>query len=419
MSDAVDSISFVDPRVQQCPFAHYAKVRARHPVYLDPITGFYVLTGYTAVREATIDTQNYSSRAGQIAIREGSAVADQVREIYNTEGWMPVHSLVNNDPPDHARFRAFVERAFLPSRLNSIVPKIEAAVDRLIDGFAAAGRVEFMTGFASPLPLLIFGGEFGIPEADQPAFLHWSNVLLAQMDPVLSPERELALTREVVALQKYLVSRIEHYRASPAGTLLSDLVEAADARGLNTAELLSVIQMLVPAGHETTANALGSGMRRIAEQPALQARLRADRDAIGRFVEEVLRLDAPVQGLFRRAKRAMSIDGVTIPEGATVVLSWGAANRDPAKFPQPDLEVLDRDNARQHLSFGAGAHFCVGSQLARLEMEIAFHRLLERLLDIRLGPNGCEVRAHYFAYGPTSLDVEFTADLGMEKQYPG
>jgi cytochrome P450 len=322
---------------------------------------------------------------------------------------MPVHSLVNNDPPDHGRFRAFVERAFLPARMTSIVPKIEAAVDRLIEGFIGNGQVEFMEAFATVLPLLIFGGEFGIPESDQSAFLHWSNVLLAQMDPILTPERELQLTREVVALQRYLVTRIEHYRANPGPTLLSDLVEAADARGLNTAELLSVIQMLVPAGHETTANALGSGMRRLAEQPELQDRLRSDRRAISQFVEEVLRLDAPVQGLFRRALRDMTIEGVTIPKDATVVLSWGAANRDPAKFDAPDEVRLDRGNSRQHLSFGAGAHFCVGSQLARLELEIAFASLLARLRTIRLADAGSQYRAHYFAYGPVTLHLAFEA----------
>jgi cytochrome P450 len=408
MDDGATAISFVDPAVQKCPFDHYAAVRARSPVYLDPITGFYVLTGYEAVREATMDAANYSSKAGQIAIREGSWVADQVRALYDTEGWMPVHSLVNNDPPDHTRFRTFVDRAFLPSRLKTIAPKIQPAVDRLVDGFIGAGEVEFMGAFANVLPLLIFGNEFGIPEEDQPAFRHWSNVLLAQMDPILTPERELELTREVVALQKYLITRIEHYRATPGPTTLSDLVEAADARGLNTAELLSVIQMLVPAGHETTANALGSGMRRLAEDPELAERLRRDPTAIPQFVEEVLRLDAPVQGLFRRALRDMVIEGVQIPAGATLVLSWGAGNRDPEKFPSPDQVDLTRDNARQHLSFGAGPHFCVGSRLARLELEIAFARLLQRLLDISLMPEGARYNAHYFAYGPASLKIRFT-----------
>lgn len=404
-------ISFVDPETQKCPFARYAEVRDKSPVYVDPITGFYVLTGYDAVRKATIDVSNLSSRAGQIAIREGSEVADQVREIYQQQGWLPVHSLVNNDPPDHGRFRAFVERAFLPNRIKTIMPKIEAAVDRLIDGFISAGRAEFMSEFALNLPLLIFGEEFGIPEADQVDFRRWSNVLLAQMDPLLSPDRELALTREVCALQQYLMKRIEHYRAHPAPVLLSDLVQASDDGKMNTAELLSVIQMLVPAGHETTANALGSGMRRLAQEPALQEALRKDARAVDVFVEEVLRLDAPVQGLFRVVRCPLRIADVDIPVGATVVLSWGAANRDPARFPNPDAVELTRKNSAQHLSFGLGAHFCVGNQLARAELRMAFARLVERLADIRIesSDDAISYRPHFFAYGPATLKIEFTA----------
>lgn len=404
-------ISFVDPETQKCPFARYAEVRAKSPVYVDPITGFYVLTTYEAVRKATVDVTNLSSKAGQIAIREGSVVADQVRELYHTQGWMPVHSLVNNDPPDHGRFRSFVERAFLPGRIKTIVPKIEATVDRLIDGFIGAGRVEFMSAFALQLPLLIFGEEFGIPEADQADFRRWSNVLLAQMDPILPPERELELTREVCALQQYLMTRIAHYRAHPGPVLLSDLVQASDEGRMNTAELLSVIQMLVPAGHETTANSLGSGMRRLAESPELQASLRDDPRAVDTFVEEVLRLDAPVQGLFRVVRHELNIDGVTIPVGATVVLSWGAANRDPAKFPEPDAVNLERKNAAQHLSFGLGAHFCVGNQLARVELRMAFSRLVSRLHDIRIssGEDALVYRPHFFAYGPAALKLDFTA----------
>jgi cytochrome P450 len=408
---AANPISFVDPETQKCPFARYAEVRSKSPVYIDPITGFYVLTTYDAVRKATVDVTNLSSRAGQIAIREGSTVADQVRSLYHEQGWMPVHSLVNNDPPDHGRFRAFVERAFLPNRIKTIVPKIESTVDRLIDGFIGSGHVEFMSEFALQLPLLIFGEEFGIPEADQADFRRWSNVLLAQMDPILTPERELELTREVCALQQYLMTRIAHYRESPGPVLLSDLVQASDEGRMNTAELLSVIQMLVPAGHETTANSLGSGMRRLAETPSLQESLRSHAGAVDTFVEEVLRLDAPVQGLFRVVRKEIVVDDVTIPVGATVVLSWGAANRDPAKFPDPDAVNLDRKNSAQHLSFGLGAHFCVGNQLARAELRIAYTKLVQRLHDIHLAPGDAAVtyRPHFFAYGPASLDIEFTA----------
>lgn len=409
METAQKPLSFVDPEVQKCPFPHYRAARERGPVYLDPITGFYVLTHHESVRKATLDAKTLSSKAGQIAIREGSPVAADVRRIYETEGVMPVYSLVNNDAPDHGRFRAFVERAFLPERLKQISPKVAATVDRLIDGFGD-GPVEFMSRFALSLPLLIFGEEFGIPEKDQADFRRWSNVLLAQMDPILSPERELDLTHQVCEMQRYLITRIEHYRANPAPVLLSDLVRAADEGKMNIAELLSVIQMLVPAGHETTANALGSGMRRLAEQPELQDALRKSPEATTEFVEEILRLDGPIQGLFRKVLKDIEIDGVKIPEGSTVVLSWGAAGRDPEVFPDPDVVKLDRGNSRKHMAFGIGPHFCIGNQLARSELNIAFARLVDRLGDIRIAPgvDSIKYNPHYFAYGPAALHIQFS-----------
>lgn len=412
MSNDLNAISFVDPEVQKCPFASYSRVREEQPVYIDPITGFYVLTRYESVRKATADTATLSSRAGQISIREGSTVADEVRGIYENEGWMPVHSLVNNDPPDHGRFRAFVERAFTAARIKTITPKIEIAIDELIDAFIADGRTEFMSAFATQLPMLVFCEEFGIPEEGRADFMRWSEVLLAQMNPVLTAEKELSLTRQVVEMQRYMMSRVEHYRANPGETLLSDLVKAADDGRMNEAELLSVIQMLVPAGHETTANALGSAVRRLVEEPELQDRLRDEPKLIANFVEEMLRIDAPIQGLFRRALRDIEIEGVTIPEGATVVLSWGAANRDPAKFEAPDAVVAERGNARQHLSFGLGAHFCVGSQLARAELVLSIDHLLRRLPRLRYAEGDVSYRPHFFAYGPATLHVAFDAAEG-------
>jgi cytochrome P450 len=407
MGNDPHSISFVDPEVQKCPFAAYDRVRSEHPVYVDPVTGFYVLTGYEAVRKATSDTVNLSSRAGQISIREGSTVADEVRAIYDNEGWMPVHSLVNNDPPDHGRFRTFVERAFSAPRIKTITPKIEVAINELIDGFIADGRAEFMSAFATQLPLLIFCEEFGIPEADRDDFRRWSEVLLAQMDPILPPEKELSLTRQVVEMQRYMMTRVAYYREHPSETLLSDLVKASDDGRMSEAELLSVIQMLVPAGHETTANTLGSALRRLVEEPELQTRLRDDAKLIANFAEEILRIDAPIQGLFRRVVNEIDVEGVTIPVGATVVLSWGAANRDPSKFECPEQVVADRGNARQHLSFGLGAHFCVGSQLARAEITLAIHHILRRLANIRYVDGEASYRPHFFAYGPAELHLGF------------
>lgn len=406
----VGSITLTDAAVQKWPFEAYRRLQRESPVHLDPVTGIYVLTGYAAVRQATMDTARLSSRAGQISVREGPA-ADEVRRIYRDEGWQPVLTLVNNDPPDHTRFRALVEKAFTPSKVRALEAHIEQVVDELINGFIAEGEVEFMSRFGTQLPLIVFCDELGVPRADLPRFKHWSEVLLAQMDPLLTPEREIALTHEVCQLEQFLAARAEAYRAAPANNILSDLVHAeVNGQRLNMAELLSVIMQLVPAGHETTANAIGTGVLQLAQHPELAAELRAQPQLMMTFVEEVLRIDAPIQGLWRRAVSDLEIDGHTIPAGSTLFLAWGAANRDPRQFPDPDRIDLHRANARSHQSFGVGAHFCVGNALSRAEMRIAFSRCLSRLPNLRLaGPDAMEYPAHPFAHGPSRLMLAFDA----------
>lgn len=406
MDRAPEPTSFVDPEVQRCPFPHYDRLRAAAPVYRDSSTGFDMLMRYGDVRKATADTTHFSSKAGQISVRDGSPVAEKVRQIYAAEGWLPVHSLVNNDPPDHGRFRAFVDKAFLPRHVRAIEPYIRATAEELCRSMPDGVAFDLIPGFSLRLPLMVISHELGVPASDLDRWNAWAMILLEQMNPDLAPERELELTHQVCEMQQYLARRIAEVRAAPGTNLLTHLVLAADEGQMTMAELLSVIQMLVPAGHETTANAISAGVRRLAETPDLQAKLRANPSRIPAYCEEVLRLDAPIQGLFRRAVSDTEIDGCPIWAGNTVVLSWGAANRDPDKFPDPSRLDLERRNANQHLSFGAGAHFCVGNQLARAEMRIAFETMLATFRSIQIAPDiGVASAPHFFAFGHSTLGV--------------
>ncbi len=406
MPKVAQNDSLIDPDVQRCPFDLYDRARAQAAVYTDPKTGFGLLTRYGDVRKATADTTSYSSRAGQVMVRDGSPVADDVRRIYETEGWLPVHSLVNNDPPDHARFRAFVDKAFAPAYVTSIEPEIRAIVERLCDDLPVGAGFDAFPAICLKLPLLVISRELGVPPDDLDRWNEWALILLEQIDPDLSPAREIELTHRVCEMQHYLAQRIEEVRANPASNLLTHLVEAADQGRMNMNELLSVIQMLVPAGHETTANGISSGMLCLAQDHRLQETLRSDPSKMPMFVEEVLRLYAPAQGLFRKVIHDTSVDGCPLHQGQTIVLGWAAANRDPEKFPDPDKLDLERSNAGQHLSFGAGAHFCVGNQLARAEMRLVFETILSRFSRIDLAPEiGTDYHPHFFAYGPARLGI--------------
>jgi cytochrome P450 len=211
-------------------------------------------------------------------------------------------------------------------------------------------------------------------------------------------------------LQKYIAEMTEEYRRAPADCMLSDLAHAQDdERHLTTVEIVSMVVQILTAGNDTTTSAMSSAMYRMVTTPGLENKLRGNPEAIGNFVEEVLRYDSPVQGLWRRVTKDTRIGDTDIPEGSIVVLRFGAANHDGAQFPDPDSLQPERKNARQHLAFGTGPHFCVGNQLARAELRTSFGMLLDSLKNFRLAgtDGGVTFNAHFFGYGVTHLDIEF------------
>jgi cytochrome P450 len=280
----------------------------------------------------------------------------------------------------------------------------------MIDGFIDRGRCDFYREFASKVPLFVIADALGVKPDDVDQFRAWSEAVIQEGDPNNGEERQAELTRVICELQQFIARMAEQYRRQPADCLLSDLVHADDAgRRMSDRELVSMVVILIAAGIDSTALALASTMYRLIETPALQDELRANPDRLPNFIEEVLRLEAPVQGLYRRVLNDINIAGVDIPKGAVVVLRFGAANRDPAQFAHPDALEPERKNARSHLTFGAGPHFCIGNQLSRGELRIAFDTLLRRMRNIRLAEGEASVGwvSHFLVYGPYKLDIAF------------
>ena len=405
-------ISFMDPQVQKDPFPAYDAVRTAAPVYKDPMIGWYFVTDYDLVRSLTADTQRLSNDTGFLFNRQSQDPNHQavIDRIWREEGFPRVPALVVVDPPDHSFHRAFIERSFTPGRVKLMEAYLESIVDEMIDGFAAQGEVDFKSRFATMVPLAVIADQLGMPRADLDKLHFWSDSILEQLDVTISDEKEIELTRTICELHRYTAAKVEEYRRTPRECLLSDFANLRiDGRQLAMPEIAAMVSQVLSGGNDSTANALASGMLRLIEQPELQSRLREDPSLIPAFVEEVLRLDAPVQGLFRRALCEIEVGGVTIPEGALVVLKWGAANRDPGQFPHPDALQLDRANARRHMTFGFGPHTCVGAQLTRGEMRVSFTKLLQRLANFRLAPRSPAVEhpAHFFSYGLDELHIAF------------
>jgi len=395
-------ISFADPEVYACPFAAYDRLRDEQPVYRDPKSGHYILTRYDDVRKAMLNVAALSNNTGVM----GDRWAPEANRLFETEGWSPMNTLVSNDPPGHRTYRTLVDKVFTTQKVASLEPRIQQIIDELIDAFAGLPEIDFLDAFAVPLPMYVIAEQLGVAREDRAQFKRWSDVAMESMDPNLSPERQLELARELIEMQQYMAREIERVRKAPDDKLLSRLANLdTDGRQLDMRELQSLILQILVAGNETTTTTLALGMKTLIERPELADAIRRDPDRARSFLEETLRVTAPLQTLFRRALVDVEIGGVTIPAGSMVEVRFGAANRDPRQFGCPADVDLDRPNSASHLSFGAGIHMCVGNQLARGELRLAFQTLTRRLTDFRLtrGEDSVHWMDNYTAYGPDRM----------------
>jgi cytochrome P450 len=403
-------ISFMDPEVQTCPFAAYNEVRSAGPVYQDPATGWFYVTEYELVRTLTADSVNLSNDTGFLFNRQ-TGDRDFIDKIWDQEGgYRPVPALVVVDPPDHSFHRAFINKSFTAARVKQMEQYLDSVVDEVIDEIVYKPDVDFKTEFAIKIPLLVIADQLGMPRSDLDQLHKWSDDILVYLDPSTGFEREVEVTKSICALHRYTAKKVEQYRKNPRECLLSDFANSeVEGRRLTMPEIAAIVAHVLSGGNDSTANAMASGMLRLIEQPQLQSQLRDNPELMTQFVEEVLRLDAPVQGLFRRVLNDINVGGVAIPADSLIILKWGAANRDPAQFPSPDQLDLNRANVRRHLTFGIAPHTCVGNLLARGEMRVGFNKLLKRIRNIRFAPGHAEAMhpPHFFSYGFKELHIAF------------
>ncbi|GAA1636087.1 cytochrome P450 family protein [Actinoplanes couchii] len=304
-------------------------------------------------------------------------------------------NLLNMDPPNHTRIRRLVSQAFTPRRVENLRPLIQRTADELLDALPA-GEADLIRGYAGPLPVTVICDLLGVPETDRDDFRAWTDVML--VPPRDDPR---AGARAVVAIHAYLVGLLARKRAEPADDLLSALIAAREQDDrLSEDELTSLAFLLLLAGFENTVHAIGTGVRTLLTRPGI------DRSDMTKTIEELLRYEPPATVLLRRfATEDVDVDGVVVPKAATVLLVVGAANRDPAAFPDPDRVVPGRPGG--HLTFGHGIHYCVAAPLARIELEIAIGTLLRRFPDLRLAVPERELswRPSFRARGLNTLPV--------------
>ena len=399
-------ISFADPATQRCPFASYARLREEQPVYKDPVTGNYVLTRYEDIRKALLNVKALSSRTGIVSTRSDA----EANRVYQEKGWLPIDTLVSNDPPEHRIYRTLVDKVFTSPRVAALEPRIEEIINELIDGFLDQAEIDFLDAFAVRLPMFVIAEQLGVPRSDMDRFKLWSDVSVEAVSPILTPERETAIAEITTEMQRYFAREIERVQETPNDTLISHLANTeTHGRKLDMRELLSIIHQLLVAGNETTTTTLASGMKLLIEQPSLADEIHAAPQRVRPLIEEMLRTSSPIQLMFRRAVQDVEIGGTIIPAGSLVEVRFGSANRDPAQYSEPDRVDLDRPNAAAHLAFGAGPHMCIGNQLARAELRLAFQALTRRLKNFRTtrGDASYDWLTSYVVHGPSRLWMSF------------
>jgi cytochrome P450 len=394
-----------EPGYMDDPYAQFARLRQHDPVHAT-LDGNWMLFRYDDVfrilrdPSLSVDDRNIARSA------KGAQMAELLGEPIRED-----RSMLGLDPPDHDRLRRLVSKAFTPRAIEALRPRVQALVDAALDRVEASGRIDVITDLAFPLPFQVISEMLGMPESDMVKIRDWSNAMVKTLDPVIADHEVLAARDSSIAMDAYLAEVIAWKREHPADDMLTALIRAEeDGDRLSTGELIAQVALLFIAGHETTVNLIGNGTRALLVHRDQYERLVADPSLITHGVDELLRFDPPVQISRRIALQDMEIDGHRVKSGAFMAAMLASANRDPAKFgPTADRLDLTRSDAGQHVSFGSGVHYCLGSSLARLEAQVAIGTFARRFPDAELVEATPRWNGRINLRGLESLPVALTA----------
>ncbi|MCX5437823.1 MULTISPECIES: cytochrome P450 [unclassified Streptomyces] len=393
------------------PYPAYAWLRENAPVHRTKLPSgveAWLVTRYADARQALADSRLSKNPEHHAEDAQGKSKTG----IPGERSANLMTHLLNIDPPDHTRLRRLVSKAFTPRRVAAFAPRVQELADDLIDRFAPQGEADLIHDFAFPLPIYAICDLLGVPREDQDDFRDWAGMMIRHGG---GPRGGVA--RSVKKIRGYLAELIHRKRNDPGDDLISDLIRASDhGEHLTENEAAAMCFVLLFAGFETTINLIGNGVYALLGNPEQRARLqesieRGERELLDTGIEELLRYDGPVElATWRFATEPLTIGGQQIATGDPVLVVLAAADRDPARFHEPDtLDLSRRDN--QHLGYGHGIHYCLGAPLARLEGTVAIETLLRRLPDLELAVDRADLRwrGGLIMRGLRTLPVEFAA----------
>lgn len=397
----------LDPEQDAWRYEIWRLARATEPVFYSPSLDVWFITRWDDVDVAQRDHKHFSTES---VFYPSKPWPDEVRRILDT-GFSWKYLLSNNDPPEHTPLKRAVIQAFTRNQTAKLENRIRVIAEELIDQFLQDGRADIGDQFAYPFPAYVVLEILGFPRDDMRQLKMWGDDWLTLFSDSADVERLQEAARGFVAFQNYVYEHLKARRDEPREDLLSALVhelhEAADAT-FSIEDIVNVPINIMTAGHATGTLLMSGILYQLLQDPHLMGQVSADPELVPTLVEEALRFEPPVHGIFRTVKEAVTVRDVTIPKDARVLLVYGSANHDPAAFDNPDQFDITRENLHKHFGFGKGTHFCPGAPIARLEQRIAIETLLRKCPNLRLVPDIEPTALHHFwLRGLTNLWVEW------------
>ncbi|WP_419846321.1 cytochrome P450 [Candidatus Poriferisocius sp.] len=389
LDDRIQRLLDRDEDLLASPWQLFDDVReASEPAFYSGAMGAWVITSYQLLHDIVVDPETWSNRSPTATYDFRNPVADHAAAIAREPDMAEAVSrfrsrnrgrvLNTADPPEHVRQRRALNRAFRPARLRALEPEVISVSDQLVAGFAHRGRADLFREYAVLLPMVMISRMLGVPELELGKFKGWSDdfaIPIGRANP--SRDEVRSYIRSESEFEDYFSAMIEQRQAEPRSDLISDVANAeVDGEPLTHEERITALRQFLLAGNETTTTLLANIGHRLATDHELRDRLAEDRDLVPAFVEEALRHEAPVTGLFRVATRDTQLGDKPVAKGEFAWVAFAAANRDPELCPMPDRFDIDRDS-NDHVAFGYGEHYCIGQGLARLEGKVGTNAMLD------------------------------------------
>jgi cytochrome P450 len=389
------------PSVQADPYPYYEALREQAPVYFHEQLGWYIVSRYEDVVAITKNPAVFSSARAIVRPEQYEAAAKQAPSAMRA---LRRGVLISEDPPTHTKTRGLVTRAFTPRRIAEMEPRIRQLTRELIAQLPLSGEFDLIKDLAEPLPVIVISEMLGIEPERRHDFKRWSDDVVSLSFALANGTDLSGLEDSFLAMNDYMARALESRREHPREDLIQALLDNGVREGvLSVSDAVDFCRLLLVAGNETTTNLLGNGLRALLNDPEQYQRLVREPTLIPNAVEEMLRFDSAAQALFRKTTQEVEVAGTRIPAGASIVLLFGSANRDPRKFQEPDRFDVARNVAGQ-VAFGHGIHFCLGAPLARLEGRVVLEELLtpERRLSLVPGQR-LQTLEHFSIRGLKSL----------------